>query len=85
MGLLTRRRNPFSRELVFVQSSQRSAAPGWPTESGSRSGEVGLVPVRHTAERKVDRIRRAVAMLYSNRCMSRRRELALTRRRKHDL
>jgi len=77
-------------EILFpvkwvVQSSKRSAAPGWQTGSGSRPDEIDLRSVRLLAERAKAMIHRVVAMLDSNRCMSRRRELALTRRSEHEL
>jgi hypothetical protein len=63
-------------EILFpvkwvVQSSKRSAAPGWQTGGGSRPDEIDLCLVRHWAERHEAMIRRTVAMLDSNRCMSR--------------
>ena len=63
-------------EILFpvnwvVQSSKRSAAPGWQTGSGSRLDEIDLRSVRLWTERAKAVIRRAVAMLYSDRCMSR--------------
>jgi len=63
-------------EMLFpvkeiVQSSKRSAAPGWPTGGGSRLDEIDLCSVRPRTERAKAVIRRAVAMLYSDRCMSR--------------
>ena len=63
-------------EILFpvnwvVQSSKRSTAPGWPTGSGSRLDEIDLRSVRLCTERAKAVIRRAVAMLYSDRCMSR--------------
>jgi len=85
MGPLTRRRNPFSRESNFVQSSKRSAAPGWQTGDGSRLNETVASLVRPWAERHEVLVRRTVAMSNSNCCMSRRRELALTRRSEHEL
>ena len=77
-------------EILFpvkwvVQSSQRSAAPGWQTGSGSRPDEIDLSLVCPWAERHEAMIRRVVAMLDSNRCMSRLSELALTRRSEHEL
>ena len=77
-------------EILFpvkwvVQSSQRSAAPGWQTGSGSRPDEIDSCLVRLWAERREAMIRRTVAMLDSNRCRSRRNELVLTRRSKHEL
>ncbi len=63
-------------EILFpvnrvVQSSKRSAAPGWQTGSGSRPDEIDLCLVRLWAERREAMIRRTVAMLDSNRCRSR--------------
>lgn len=63
-------------EILFpvkgvVQSSKRSAAPGWQTGSGSRLNETVWRLVRLWAERREAVVRRAVAMLYSDRCMSR--------------
>ncbi len=63
-------------EILFpvkrvVQSSKRSAAPGWQTRGGSRLDEIDLRSVRPLTERAKAVIRRAVAMLYSDRCMSR--------------
>lgn len=77
-------------EILFpvkwvVQSSKRSAAPGWQTGGGSRPDEIDLRSVRHWAERAKAMILWVVAMLDSNRCMSRWSELALTRRSKHEL
>ena len=77
-------------EILFpvkqvVQSSKRSAAPGWQTGSGSHPDEIDLRSVRLQAERREAMLRRVVAMLDSNRCMSRRSELALTRRSEHEL
>ena len=55
----------------IVQSSKRSAVPGWQTGNGSRLDEIDLRSVRLRTERAKAVIRRAVAMLYSDRCMSR--------------
>lgn len=61
----------FSVNRLFVQSSKRSAAPSWQTGGGSRPDEIDLRSVRLRTERAKAVIRRAVAMLYSDRCMSR--------------
>lgn len=63
-------------EILFpvkwiLQSSKRSAAPSWQTGGGSRPDEIDSFLVRRKTERREAVIRRAVAMLYSNRCMSR--------------
>ena len=63
-------------EILFpvkrvVQSSKRSSVPGWQAGNGSRLDEIDQRLVCLLAERRRARIRRTVAMLYSNRCMSR--------------
>ena len=71
MGVLLVGKILFPVNCFFVQSSKRSAAPGWQTGGGSRPDEIVLRLVRRKTERREAVIRRAVAMLYSNRCKSR--------------
>ena len=68
-----------------VQSSKRSAVPGWQTGNGSRLNETVASLVRPWAERHEVLVRQTVAMLNSSCCMSRGNELALTRRSEHEL